>query len=63
MQVMPQDGRAANFMCANGPCFSSRPTISQLLDPEFNISYGTRMLAQLIGKQGNVREALKLTVR
>jgi soluble lytic murein transglycosylase-like protein len=59
MQVMPQDGQAANFMCANGPCFNSRPTTSQLLDPEFNISYGTRMLAQLISKQGNVRDALK----
>jgi hypothetical protein len=59
MQVMPQDGQAANFMCANGPCFSSRPSTAQLLDPEFNISYGTRMLAQLIHKQGNVREALK----
>jgi hypothetical protein len=59
MQVMPQDGRAADFMCANGPCFSSRPTTTQLLDPEFNISYGIRMLAQLINKQGNIREALK----
>lgn len=59
MQVMPQDGQAANFMCANGPCFSSRPSTAQLLDPEFNISYGTRMLAQLINKQGDVREALR----
>ncbi|MEJ2599676.1 MAG: transglycosylase SLT domain-containing protein, partial [Anaerolineales bacterium] len=31
MQVMPRDGRAASFMCANGPCFSSRPTTNQLL--------------------------------
>jgi soluble lytic murein transglycosylase-like protein len=59
MQVMPKDGQAANFMCVNGPCFSTRPTTSQLLDPEYNISYGTRMLAQLINKQGNVRDALK----
>lgn len=59
MQVMPRDGRAANFMCANGPCFSSRPTTAQLLDPEFNISYGTRMLAQLVNKRGNLREALQ----
>lgn len=59
MQVMPQDGQAANFMCVNGPCFSSRPTTSQLLEPEFNISYGTRMLAQLINKQGDVRKALR----
>jgi soluble lytic murein transglycosylase-like protein len=59
MQVMPQDGQAMSFMCANGPCFSSRPTTAQLLDPEFNVTYGTRMLAQLINKQGSVREALK----
>lgn len=59
MQVMPRDGQAANFMCASGPCFSSRPTTTQLLDPEFNISYGTRMLAQLVNKQGSLREALR----
>jgi soluble lytic murein transglycosylase-like protein len=59
MQVMPQDGQAANFMCANGPCFSSRPNTGQLLDPEFNISFGTKMLAELVQKQGDVREALK----
>ena len=59
MQVMPRDGLAKNFMCANGPCFSSRPTSAQLLDPEFNIAYGTRMLAQLINKQGNLQDALK----
>jgi soluble lytic murein transglycosylase-like protein len=46
-------------MCVNGPCFSSRPSTAQLLDPEFNISYGTRMLAQLINKQGDIREALR----
>jgi soluble lytic murein transglycosylase-like protein len=57
--VMPQDGQAMNFMCANGPCFSSRPTTAQLLEPEFNVSYGTRMLAQLVTKQGSMREALK----
>lgn len=27
MQVMPRDGIAADFMCINGPCFASRPTI------------------------------------
>jgi hypothetical protein len=59
MQVMPQDGQAMNFMCANGPCFSSRPTTAQLLEPEFNVSYGTRMLSQLVTKQGGIREALK----
>lgn len=59
MQVMPRDGLAAGFMCKNGPCFSSRPSMSDLYDPEFNISYGTRMLSGLIQQKGDVREALK----
>jgi hypothetical protein len=59
MQVMPRDGIAEKFMCKNGPCFSSRPTISELQDPEFNIAYGTRMLSGLKGRFGNIRDALK----
>jgi soluble lytic murein transglycosylase-like protein len=59
MQVMPQDGIAAAFECINGPCFASRPTIEELQNPSFNIEYGTRMLAGLIGRLGNLREALK----
>jgi hypothetical protein len=59
MQIMPSDGLAASFQCAGGPCFSSRPNTNQLQDPEFNVSYGTRMLAGLIGKTGNLRDALK----
>ncbi len=58
MQVMPRDGLAAGFMCINGPCFSARPSINELYDPEFNIAYGTQMLAGLIKKYGDVREAL-----
>jgi hypothetical protein len=58
MQVMPKDGLAAKFMCVNGPCFSSRPSTEELYDPEFNISYGARMLAGLIQKYGDVREGL-----
>jgi hypothetical protein len=58
MQVMPRDGLAAGFMCPNGPCFASRPSMEELFDPEFNIAYGTRMLAGLIQKHGNVRDAL-----
>jgi membrane-bound lytic murein transglycosylase MltF len=46
MQVMPRDGLAASFMCKNGPCFENRPTIEELQDPEFNIKYGTKMLAR-----------------
>jgi soluble lytic murein transglycosylase-like protein len=59
MQVMPRDGLAANFTCANGPCFASRPTISELQDPELNLDYGTHMLAGLVKHSGNLREALK----
>lgn len=59
MQVMPRDGIAANFMCKNGPCFASRPSMEELFDPEFNIAYGTRMLAGLIQRTGDIREALR----
>ena len=59
MQVMPSDGLAASFMCINGPCFSDRPTIAQLNDPEFNIRYGVKMLARLFSRHQDLREALK----
>jgi hypothetical protein len=59
MQVMPKDGISASFVCANGPCFANRPSIAELQDPEFNIKYGTRMLAGLINKKGGLRDALK----
>ncbi len=59
MQVMPRDGLAAKFMCASGPCFASRPTIEELKDPEFNVDYGTRMLAGLQSRLGSLRDALK----
>ncbi len=59
MQVMPSDGTAASFMCPNGPCFANRPSMQELFDPQFNISYGTRLLASLVQKYGDMREALK----
>ena len=59
MQVMSRDGIAASFTCANGPCFASRPSIQELQDPDFNISYGTRMLAGLYNRYQNMRDALK----
>jgi soluble lytic murein transglycosylase-like protein len=59
MQIMPKDGIAANFVCINGPCFSNRPTMEELFNPEFNIEYGSRMLTNLNGKYGNWRDALK----
>jgi hypothetical protein len=58
MQVMPRDGIAAAFMCVNGPCFTNRPTIAELQDPAFNIQYGTGMLANLVAKYGDIRDAL-----
>jgi len=58
MQVMPHDGLASGFMCVNGPCFSARPSMDELFDPEFNIAYGTRMLSGLVKKHGSVRDAL-----
>jgi soluble lytic murein transglycosylase-like protein len=59
MQVMPRDGIASSFECINGPCFASRPTIEELQNPNYNIEYGTRMLAGLSSKLGGLREALK----
>jgi soluble lytic murein transglycosylase-like protein len=59
MQVMPRDGIAATFQCVNGPCFTNRPTISELEKPNFNIKYGTGMLAGLLIKYGDMRKALR----
>jgi hypothetical protein len=59
MQVMPSDGLAASFMCKNGPCFTNRPSTQELQDPQFNVKYGSGMLAGLLGKYGDMREALK----
>jgi soluble lytic murein transglycosylase-like protein len=58
MQVMPRDGIAAGFICGSKPCFASRPSMDELLDPTFNIEYGARMLAGLLNKKGSLREAL-----
>ena len=58
LQVMPRDGQASEFMCINGPCFASRPSTEELLDPAFNIAYGSQMLAELYAKYGSFREAL-----
>lgn len=59
MQVMPKDGIAASFQCSGKPCFTNRPTASELLDPAFNLDYGARMLANLIeNNEGSLREAL-----
>ena len=59
MQVMPEDGLARDFICANGPCFAGRPSMKELQDPAFNIAFGSQMLSGLILKHGSIREALK----
>ena len=59
MQVMPRDGLAASFQCNGRPCFSSRPSMEELFEPEYNISYGVRMLAGLAEKRGSLREGLR----
>lgn len=58
LQVMPRDGIAASFYCGGNPCFINRPSMDELFDPEFNIAYGTRMLANLIAKKGSIRDGL-----
>ncbi len=59
MQVMPRDGLAASFQCNGRPCFSSRPSMAELFEPEYNISYGVRMLAGLVQKTGSLRSGLR----
>jgi len=57
MQVMPNDG-STPFMCENGPCFANRPSTQELLDPEFNIKQGVKILREQIMKYNNVRGGL-----
>jgi hypothetical protein len=59
MQVMPSDGLAADFMCVNGPCFTGRPTIEELQNSEFNIDYGSGLLAGYIAYEGSLRDGLR----
>lgn len=59
LQVMPRDGIAASFTCGDHPCFASRPTIGELQDPEFNVTYGVKMLVGLLKHYGTMRDALK----
>lgn len=61
MQVMPRDGIAADYICKGSPCFSDRPAIHELENPEFNIKYGTQLLQELVVEQaGDLREALRI---
>jgi soluble lytic murein transglycosylase-like protein len=58
MQVMPRDGLAASFSCNGQPCFTTRPSMSELFDPRFNIEFGTSLLKNLFAINGNWRAAL-----
>ena len=59
MQVMPRDGLASQFQCINGPCFASRPSMAELVDPIYNIQYGSSYLSGLLTRYGgDSREAL-----
>ena len=55
MQVMPNDGLSAYLY---GSYFSDRPTTAELLDPTYNIEWGTSHLSSLINTYGGVKEAL-----
>ena len=60
LQVMPRDGIAANFRNKRGePLFAKRPTIKELQNPEFNVSYGVGMLKNLYDRYGTIADALK----
>ena len=55
MQVMPRDGLAAELYPG---VFDDRPTVAELLQPEFNVSYGTSLLANLSRYYGSLRDGL-----
>ena len=59
MQIMPRDGIASSFICGDNPCFKNRPSINDLLDPNYNIDFGTRLLSGLLKTTGSTRNALK----
>ena len=59
MQIMPRDGIASSFICDDNPCFKNRPLKQELLDPEYNINFGTRLLSGLLKTSGSTRNALK----
>ena len=59
MQIMPRDGIASSFICSDNPCFKNRPSTNELLDPNYNIDFGTRLLSGLLKTSGSTRNALK----
>lgn len=59
MQIMPRDGIASSFFCGDNPCFMNRPSTDELLDPIYNIDFGTHLLSDLMKTFGSTRNALK----
>jgi len=59
MQIMPKDRIASRFICGDNPCFKNRPSIDELLDPNYNVDFGARMLSGLLENSGSTRNALK----
>jgi soluble lytic murein transglycosylase-like protein len=59
MQIMPRDGIASSFICGDNPCFKNRPSINELLDPNYNVDFGSRLLFGLLKTSGSTRNALK----
>ena len=59
MQIMPRDGIASKFICGDHPCFKNRPSINELLNPDYNIDFGTRLLSGLLKTSSSTRNALK----
>ncbi len=55
MQIMPKDNTKTNQF---DHFFTDRPTTTQLLDPEFNIKYGTSLLAGLIHYWGSIEAGI-----
>lgn len=55
MQIMARDGLSAQLY---GSMFADRPSVQELSDPEFNIQFGTSMLADLIRRRG-LRDGIK----
>jgi hypothetical protein len=58
MQVMPRDGIAKSYTnVQKTPYFTNRPSMAELYDPDFNVNYGTMMLANLIKKYDDYQKS------
>jgi len=62
MQIMPRDLTPRTLSCgalscSGGPCFSDRPTIAELEDPETNVLWGTKILGNYFRHYGSYEAA------